>query len=57
MARIIIFYESVILQPYFNEQRKSISYDAPEEGAKWISECCNNLLFVNVAEQLERQRL
>lgn len=53
------FYENVLIQPYFSEQRNqlSISYKSHEDGGRWIKECCEKIIFVNASQQLERQRL
>lgn len=51
------FYENVLAQPYFNEQRNRILYKSNEEGGNWIKECCEKIIFVNASQQLERQRL
>lgn len=52
------FYDNIIAQPYFDEQKGLIScYKTKEEGGKWIKECCKNLIFVNASEQLQRQKL
>lgn len=53
------FYENVLIQPYFSEQRNqlSISYKSHADGGRWIKKCCEKILFVNASQQLERQRL
>lgn len=55
--RLSDFYQSVISQSYFDEQRVMISEDTSDQGGSWINECCQTLLFVHASEQLERQRL
>ena len=54
-----LFYEKIIIQSYFNEQKVSLaySYSNNKQGGMWIKECCNELKFVNATEQLERQKL
>lgn len=51
------FFEDVISQSYFNEQRNAFCDYTPKSKEEWIEECCENLLFVNATEQLERQRM
>lgn len=49
------FFEVVIQQPYFIEQ---ISFFGREKcGGRLVKECCENLIFVNATEQIERQKL
>lgn len=57
ISTLDLFYEDVITQSYFDEQRSQLSYESKEEGGNWIKSCCNDLLFVNAQEQLERQKL
>jgi hypothetical protein len=57
MEKLSSFYENVLAQPYFNEQRNRISYKSHEDGGRWIKECCEKIIFVNASQQLERQRL
>lgn len=57
MKPLYSFFDDVILQSYFKEQRNMFCdymYRGKEE---WIKECCEKLLFVNATEQLERQRM
>ncbi len=51
------FFEQVIEQPYFAEQRTSMLNRGNEGGGRWIKECCKDLIFVNATEQIERQKL
>lgn len=55
--RLSDFYQNVISQSYFDEQRVSISEDTSDQGGRWIEENFRSLLFVHASEQLERQRL
>lgn len=55
-----VFYDNVVQQSYFNEQRELIQKkfaDNVEEKEYWIKECSELLLFVSATERLERQRL
>ena len=51
------FYKAAIEQSYFDEQRILISCMSNEGGGKWIKKCCEDLIFVNATEQIERQKL
>ena len=57
MKPLYSFFEDIILQSYFNEQRNAFCDYTLEKKEEWIKECCGNLLFVNATEQLERQRM
>lgn len=52
-----LFYKNIIIQPYFDEQRISLSYNNDKQGAEWIRKCCKDIFFVNAGQNLERQRL
>ncbi len=49
------FYNSVIEQPYFVEQKRREQYF--DNGSSWINECCKKPLIVQSKNNLERQRL
>ena len=57
--QLSLFYEKIIMQPYFNEQRVSLSYTYSDskQGGQWIKDCCSEVKFINASEQLERQKL
>ena len=57
--QLSLFYEKISVQPYFNEQKVSHSYTYSDSksGGHWIKECCDDIIFVNASEQLERQKL
>lgn len=57
MHPIHSFYEDVITQTYFSEFKSSNIFKTSLEGSKWIEKCCEELLFVNTTERLERQRI
>lgn len=57
MHPIESFYEDVITQTYFAEFKSSNIFKTSSEGSKWIEKCCEELLFVNSTECLERQRI
>ncbi len=52
-----LFFGNAIRQPYFTEQISFLSSKDDKAGGRWIKECCNNLIFVNATEQIERQKL
>lgn len=52
-----LFFRNVIEQPYFAEQKSKFINESDNQGGKWIKECCEDLIFVNATEQIERQRL
>lgn len=52
-----LFFKSIIEQPYFIEQRAEFINENCKDGGRWIKECCENLIFVNAIEQIERQKL
>ena len=51
------FYDDMVLQPYFLEQKNTcdICYTSKEEKENWISDCCNRILYVNAGVYTERQ--
>lgn len=51
------FFENIIEQSYFAEQRTELKNKNCKDGGKWVKECCNDLIFVNAIEQIERQKL
>lgn len=51
------FYDMIIEQFYFDEQRNEMRSYRDKEKGMWIKKCCENLLFVKTTEQLERQKL
>lgn len=56
--QLSLFYERIIAQPYFIEQKALLSgFKNNCDGGKWVKECCNELMFVNASEQIERQKL
>lgn len=57
IASLSSFYENVINQAYFDEQRILLSSRDNTGGAKWIKKCCNDIIFIKATEQLERQKL
>lgn len=57
MKPLYSFFEDVILQSYFKEQENMFCDDTCRKKEEWIKECCEDLLFVNATEQLERQRM
>ena len=50
------FYEEILSQPYFDEQRTSLNF-TPYGGANWIADCCKNILFVYAPFRLLRQKM
>ena len=52
-----LFFENIIEQPYFIEQRAELINESSKDRGRWIKECCENLIFVNATEQIERQKL
>ena len=52
-----IFFRDAIEQSYFDEQRSLFIDESDKGGGKWIKECCEDLIFVNATEQIERQKL
>lgn len=52
-----LFFKDVIEQPYFSEQRTLFYNESDKGGGRWIKECCEDLIFVNATEQIERQKL
>ncbi len=48
------FYQKVVEQPYFLEQRHS--HDNCVAGGNWVAECCEKILFVRVQELSSRQK-
>lgn len=51
------FFKDAIQQPYFSEQISFLSSEDDRAGGRWVKECCDDLIFVNATEQIERQRL
>lgn len=52
-----LFFKDVIQQPYFSEQISFLSSGDDKAGGRWVKECCDDLIFVNATEQIERQKL
>lgn len=52
-----LFFRNVIEQTYFAEQKSQFDDESDKQGGEWIKECCEDLLFVNATEQIERQKL
>lgn len=52
-----LFFKDVIQQSYFSEQISSLSSKDDKAGGRWVKECCDDLIFVNATEQIERQKL
>ena len=52
-----LFFRDVIEQPYFAEQKSHFIERDDKHGGKWIKRCCDDLIFVNATEQIERQKL
>lgn len=54
-----LFYDAVVLQPYFLEQRHTmeICNRTPEQGGRWIAECCKELFFVYAPVRSLRQQI
>ena len=52
-----LFFRDAIEQSYFDEQRSLFTDESDKGGGKWIKECCEDLIFVNATEQIERQKL
>lgn len=52
-----LFFRDAIEQSYFAEQKSQFINEDDKIGGKWIKECCENLIFVNATEQIERQKL
>lgn len=53
------FYEDVIQQPYFLEQKNmnAICNKDSKEGGKWVAECCKTPIFVRASLMLQRQQI
>lgn len=52
-----LFFCDIIGQSYFAEQKSQFINEDDKTGGKWVKECCENLIFVNATEQIERQKL
>lgn len=52
-----LFFRNVIRQQYFVEQIGFLSGEDDKSGGHWIKQCCDDLIFVNATEQIERQKL
>lgn len=52
-----LFFRDVIRQSYFTEQISFLSREDDKAGGRWVKECCDDLIFVNATEQIERQKL
>ena len=51
------FYDNMILQPYFLEQKNTcdVCHTSRKSKENWIFECCNRILYVNAGVYTERQ--
>lgn len=49
------FFESVIQQPYFLEQKNQVINLSEEESDNWICECCDKLFFIDAPVRTQRQ--
>ena len=52
-----LFFRDAIRQSYFAEQISFLGDEDDKAGGRWIKECCEDLIFVNATEQIERQKL
>lgn len=54
---LALFYEKVIEQPYFDEQRMMLKnrYQDIQAGGEWIARCCEEVVFVHAQELSPRQ--
>lgn len=54
-----VFYSRIIEQPYALEQKLDYKclHKAPDDGARWIKECCENPLFTRTRYLTQRQKL
>lgn len=53
------FYDSIIQQPYFLEQKlmNAVCNKDSKEGGEWILKCCEEPLFVRGSQMLQRQQI
>lgn len=49
------FFESVIQQPYFLEQKNQVIHLSEKESDNWICECCDKLFFIEAPIRTQRQ--
>lgn len=51
------FYDDMILQPYFLEQKNTcdIIHTSKESKENWVFDCCDKILYVNASVYTERQ--
>lgn len=58
-CRLDLFYEKIIQQPYFLEQRYTLQYKLTDSETKinWIKTCCENPLFVYAPIRSLRQQM
>ena len=52
---LIFFFDYVIDQPYFLEQRRSVKDLSKEEKENWICECCKDPIFIHAPIYTQRQ--
>ena len=52
-----LFFKDAIRQPYFAQQISFLSGEDDKAGGHWVKKCCDDLIFVNATEQIERQKL
>ena len=50
-----LFYEEIIRQDYFDEQRITIEHKNSKSGALWVEECCKKTIFTHAPLRLTRQ--
>lgn len=50
-----IFFDDVIEQPYFLEQRRSVKDFSKEGKENWICECCRDPIFIHAPIRTQRQ--
>ena len=50
-----IFFDDVIEQPYFLEQRRSVKDYSKEEKENWIFRCCKGPIFIHAPIRTQRQ--
>lgn len=57
ITNLALFYEKVIEQPYFDEQRMMLKnrYQDIQAGGEWIARCCKEIIFVHAQELSPRQ--
>ena len=56
-CKLSSFFEDVIEQPYFLEQKSDLKERDIKKGGGWIKDCCEKLMFIHAPERIERQKL